>query len=209
VEDPRRKTEALHSAAKQGDVALAKRSIEEYADVNEVNREKHAVVTTHDKKEVADMKLKLMRNRILRTPLVKTLPEGMRQRFAMILLWVSETKDVSRRDKLFVEGDKDTGTGCVILDGMVEVRTEDNPEAVKCIEAPDILGEVQLFTPQGQRTATLEVVVPGTILTFAWHDLGAAARQFYSDEEMATLKRVITESAWRREENLFEKVMNR
>jgi len=205
----KRKTKSLHDAAKQVDFAVQKRNIEGGTDGDQVNRANYVVAETHDKKEVADMKLKLMRNRILRTPLVKTLPEGMRQRFAMILLWVSETKDVSRRDKLFVEGDKDTGTGCVILDGMVEVRTEDNPEAVKCIEAPDILGEVQLFTPQGQRTATLEVVVPGTILTFAWHDLGAAARQFYSDEEMATLKRVITESAWRREENLFEKVMNR
>ena len=155
------------------------------------------------------MELKLMREKILETALVKALPEGMRQRFAMILLWVSESKGVSRRDKLFVQGDKDAGTGCVILEGMVQVRTEDNPDAVKHIEAPDVLGEVQLFTPQGKRTANVEVVVGGTILTFAWHDLGVAARQFYSHEEMATLKRVITESAWRREENLFEKVMNR
>lgn len=156
-----------------------------------------------------DMQLKLMREKILETPLVKALPEGMRQRFAMILLWVSESKDVSRRDKLFVQGAQDTGTGCVILEGMVQVRTEDNPDAVKHIEAPDVLGEVQLFTPQGQRTATVEVVVGGTILTFAWKDLGVAARQFYNDEEMATLKRIIAESAWRREENLFDKVMNR
>jgi CRP-like cAMP-binding protein len=153
------------------------------------------------------MELKLMREKILETPLVKTLPEGMRQRFAMILLWVSETKDVSRRDKLLVQGDKDAGTGCVILEGMVQVRTEDN--AVKHIEAPDILGEVQLFTPQGQRTATVEVVVGGTVLMFAWHDFGVTARQFYNDEEIATLKRLITQSAWRREENLFDKVMNR
>ena len=155
------------------------------------------------------MELKLMREKILETALVKALPEGMRQRFAMILLWVSETKGVSRRDKLLVQGDKDAGTGCVILEGMVQVRTEDNPDVVKHIEAPDILGEVQLFTPQGKRTATVEVVVGGAILTFAWHDLGVAARQFYSDEEMASLKRIITDSAWRREENLFDKVMNR
>lgn len=155
------------------------------------------------------MHLKLMRERILATSLLKALPETMRQRFAMILLWVSETRDVSRKDKLFVQGDLDAGTGCVVLEGMVQVRTEENPDAVKHIDAPDILGEVQLFTPQGQRSATVEVVVGGTIMTFVWHDLGVAARQFFDEEEMASLKRVITESAWRREENLFGRAVER
>ena len=188
---------------------MATRGIEEYAEANEVDRKRHAVGETHDNKETTDMQLRLMRERILEAPLAKALPEGLRQRFAMILLWVSESKDVSRRDKLFVQGDSDAGTGCVILEGMVQVRTEDDPDAVKHIEAPDVLGEVQLFTPQGQRTATVEVVVGGTILTFEWKDLGAAARQFFSEEEMATLKRMIAKSAWRREENLFDKTMSR
>ncbi len=149
------------------------------------------------------MHLKMIRERVLDTPLVKALPESMQQRFVMILLWVSETRDTSRCEKLFVQGDHDTGTGCVILEGMVQVRTEEKPDVVKHVEAPDVLGEVQLFTPQGQRSATVEVVVGGTVLSFVWRELGAAAQQLYTEEEMATLKRIIAQSAWRREENLF------
>ncbi len=151
------------------------------------------------------MELKLMRERILETPLVTSLPEGMRSRFGMILLWVSESRSVSRRDLLFHQGSMDGGTGCVVLEGMVQVRTGEDPEAVKHIEAPDVLGELQLFTPQGKRTATVEVVVGGSVLTFAWQDLGTVARQLFTDAELVTLKRIIVESAWRREENLFEK----
>lgn len=150
------------------------------------------------------MELSEIRDRILKTPLVSNLPEGMRTRFAMMLLWIAETKEVSRKDILFKLGDKDTGTGCLILEGMVRIITEDTDK--KTIEAPEILGEVQLFTPEGTRTATVEAIVGGKILTFQWGDFGAIAKEFYTEEEMAALKKTITESAWRREDDLFEKL---
>lgn len=150
------------------------------------------------------MELAMMRERILQTPLVQKLPEDMRQRFVMLLLWASDTKDVSRREHIFEQGQKDTDEGCLILEGMVRIITETGDK--KTIEAPDILGEVQLFTPHGERTATVEVVVGGKILLFHWRELGKTAKEYYDEDEMATLKRIITESAWTREKDLKERL---
>lgn len=149
------------------------------------------------------MELSLVRERILDAPLVKSLPEAMRSRFAMSMFWVSESEDVSREQKLFNLGDIDTDRGCIVLEGMVRIITEDNTK--KTIAAPDIFGEVQLFTPQGERTATVEVVVGGEIMTFSWKDFASVAGALYTDEEMDILKRHIADSAWKREDNLKEK----
>jgi CRP-like cAMP-binding protein len=150
------------------------------------------------------MDLAAIRERIMSTPLVGRLPDGMRQRFVMILLWLSDTREVTREETLFKQGDAAGDEGCLILEGMVRIKTESAGN--KTIEAPDILGEVQLFTPNKQRTATVEVVVGGNVLTFSWHELANAAKEHFSDAEFADLKRVITESAWTREDNLQQKV---
>lgn len=150
------------------------------------------------------MNLADMRTRILTTPLAKKLPDDMQKRFAMILLWVSDTAEVSREDRLFEQGAKDTDTGMLILEGMVRIITDGATK--KTIEAPDILGEVQLFTPEGTRTATVDVVVGGVILTFRWKELGDLAREFFTDDEMETLRSLIMESAWTREKNLNERL---
>jgi len=154
------------------------------------------------------MDLAMIRERILATPLVGRLPEGMRQRFVMILLWLSDTREVSREEKLFEQGASDTDNGCLILEGMVRIKTESSANANKTIDAPDILGEVQLFTPNRTRTATVEVVVGGNVLTFSWHALAKVAKEQFTDDEFGELKRVITESAWTREENLQQKIKN-
>ncbi len=150
------------------------------------------------------MELGDIRQRIKDTPLVKKLPEDMQQRFVMMILAIAETKEVSREEKIFEQGAKDTDQGCLILEGMVRIITEDSDN--KTIEAPEILGEVQLFTPQGARTATVEVVVGGKILLFKWRDLSELSKTLYNNDEMATLKKIIQESAWTREKNLFEKL---
>lgn len=149
------------------------------------------------------MELEKIREQILKTRLVRNLPENMRQRFAMLILGLAETREVFREEQIFKQGDRDADTGCIILEGMVRIITEDSDK--KTIEAPDILGEVQLFTPDRVRTATVEVVVGGNILTFKWKDLGRATQEVFNKEEMAALKRVITESAWTREKSVFEK----
>ena len=150
------------------------------------------------------MELGEIRQRIQDTPLVQKLPEDMQKRFVMMMLAIAETKEVSREEKIFEQGAKDTDQGCLILEGMVRIITEESDK--KTIEAPEILGEVQLFTPQGARTATVEVVVGGKILLFKWRDLSKLSKTFYNTDEMTALKKIIHESAWTREKNLFEKI---
>jgi len=149
------------------------------------------------------MELEQMRERILSTPLVQKLPEGMRLRFAMILLGFAETREVAREEQIFKQGDRDAGTGCIIIEGMVRIITEEDNS--KTIEAPDILGEVQIFTPDRVRTATVEVVVGGKILVFSWKEVGAASQEIFSADEMKAFRKVIAESAWTREKSVFEK----
>ncbi len=110
------------------------------------------------------MDLATIRDRILETPLFQRLPAAMHQRLAQTLLWISQTEEVSREQKLFEQGQRNEDEGVIILEGMVRVITEQDQN--KTIEAPDVLGEVQLFTPERTRTATVEVIVGGTILTF-------------------------------------------
>lgn len=151
------------------------------------------------------MELGDIRSTILQTPLVKSLPEAMQPRFVMMLLWVSETKVTSRGDTLFLKGERETHHGCLILQGMVEIKKGEEKVGT-FVEAPDILGEMQLFTPDGQRTATVEVAVGGQMLVFEWTQLGKAARESYNAEEMATLKNAIMKFAWKRDTSLFEKM---
>ena len=150
------------------------------------------------------MELSMLRERILDTPLVRSLHPQMRKKMVMLLLSIAETEEVTREQKLFVQGDVDVDKGCLILEGMVRVATEGTMRNM--ISAPDILGEVQLFTPKGERTATVEVVVGGEILTFGWHEFGSEAQKLMSKDEMSELKRMIKDSAWTRDEKLLDKI---
>ena len=98
------------------------------------------------------MELEQIREQILATELVKSLPDEMRQRFCMLLLWLSETREVSREERLFTLGEQNTDTGCLILEGMVRIITEedDKKEAscprdrVKMEAYRRIMGELRL-----------------------------------------------------------------
>lgn len=150
------------------------------------------------------MDLVTIRERMLATPLFKRLPETMHQRLAQALLWIAQTEDVSREQRLFELGQKNDDEGVIVLEGMVRIITEQDRN--KTIEAPDVLGEIQLFTPERTRTATVEVVVGGTILRFQWRDLARELKAVLSGEEMETLRKAIVDSAWQREQFLAERL---
>ena len=144
-----------------------------------------------------------IRNRITQTLLVKLLPQPMQDRFIELLLSVSEQGQVTSGETLFKRGDTNTDQACLILEGMLKVTRGDGE--IRYIEAPDILGEVQLFKPQAERTATVDVVIGGPTLTFKWHDLGGAAKKQFSDDEMAALRETIMHSASIRERNILQR----
>lgn len=147
------------------------------------------------------MELQEIREEILRVPVFESLPDVMHARLLTGLLSTARTRAVTRGDFLFLQGERETDTGCLLLRGAVEVRREGvNPVYV---EAPDILGEMHLFTPQGQRTATVEVTVGGVVLEFQWREFGVVSRNLFNKEELALLKKSIVDCAWRREPELF------
>lgn len=144
-----------------------------------------------------------IRSKVRQTILLKLLPVPMQDRFIEILLAVSEQGQVSSGETLFKCGEMNADQGCLILEGMLKVTRGDGD--LRYIEAPDILGEVQLFKPQAERTATVDVVLGGPVLTFQWHALGAAAKKVFSDDEMAALRETIVHSASSRERDILER----
>lgn len=147
------------------------------------------------------MELQEIRKEILRVPVFKALPDAMHSRLLTGLLSTARTRPVTRGDFLFLQGERETDTGCLLLQGTVEVRREG--ETPVFVQAPDILGEMHLFTPQGQRTATVEVTVGGVVLEFEWREFGVISRNLFDKQELALLKKSIVDCAWRREPDLF------
>ncbi len=149
------------------------------------------------------MLLQDTRKEILATKLLKNLPETMQSRFVMALLGVSEMREVSREEHLILKGDEETDVGFLILQGSVEIKRDE--AGGPFVNAPDVVGEMHLFTPKGRRTATVVVSIGGWVLEFEWKRLGAAARELYSDEELKLLKQSMVEYAWKRDPGLFDK----
>ena len=102
---------------------------------------------------------------VLKAPLVSFLPASMCDRFISALLDVAQEDETRSGDVLFTLGERNTDEGVFILEGAVKI-TRANGD-VRYIEAPDILGELQLFTPGGERTATVETVYGGAVLRFS------------------------------------------
>lgn len=144
-----------------------------------------------------------LQSKVRQTLLVKLLPEPMQERFIEILSSVSEEKQAETGATLFKIGDTSSDQGCLIIEGMLKVTRGDGE--VRYIEAPDIAGEVQLFKPQGERTATVDVVIGGPMLTFAWQAMAAAAKEAFSDEEMAALRKSILHIASSREPAILQR----
>jgi hypothetical protein len=141
-------------------------------------------------------------NKVHDSPLVKLLPDDMRGPFVGQLLERSGHETFASGATIYRRGDADTDLGCILLEGMVRVTLADGTQ--RYLEAPDILGEVQLFTPNAARTATVECVMGGPVLTFGWHDLGSYVRSTFTPEQLDTLRDCIRHSAKMREQNMLD-----
>ncbi len=144
---------------------------------------------------------------LLATPLIARLPESMRGRLADQVIEVAQADEARAGEVLFRIGDKNTDEGVFFLEGAVKVTRASGEELF--FEAPDVLGEVQLFSPGAERTATVEMVYGGTLLRFSWKELGAAAKAVFTAEELAALREAIKDTAAARERNLLTSLKNR
>lgn len=138
---------------------------------------------------------------LLATPLIARLPESMRRRLADQVIEVAQSDEARAGEVLFRIGDKNTDEGVFFLEGAVKVTRASGE--VLFFEAPDVLGEVQLFSPGAERTATVEMAYSGTLLRFSWKELGAAAKTAFTAEELAQLREAIRDTAAAREKNLL------
>lgn len=135
-------------------------------------------------------------------PLVAFLPKEMRDPFLDAVSDIAHADETQSGETLFKLGDRNTDEGLFILEGAVKV-TRANGD-VRYLLAPDVLGEVQLFAPGAERTATVEVVYGGAVMRFSWRELGAKAKSIYNAAELTELRRAIRESADAREKNLLK-----
>jgi len=126
----------------------------------------------------------------------------MRDRFVETVLDVSHADESRSGEVLFAIGERNTDEGIFVLEGAVKV-TRANGE-VRYLEAPDVLGEIQLFSPGGERTATVETVYGGTVLRFSWRQLGAESKSAFNATELAELRRAIHDTADAREKHLLK-----
>ena len=140
--------------------------------------------------------------KIKETLLVKALPLPMQERFVELLIEISEQDVLHSGDVLFTIGETNTDQGCLFTEGALKVTRADGE--IRYMESPDILGEVQLFKPQAERTATVEVVKGGPVLLFKWRDLGARSQEVYNKDELAELRNTIMHSANMRERDILE-----
>lgn len=141
------------------------------------------------------------------TPLTARLPEPMRGRFVELVIEVAQADDATAGEVLFRIGDRNTDEGLFFLEGAMKVTRASGQ--VLFFEAPDVLGEVQLFSPGAERTATVEAVYGGTLLRFSWKELGAAAKAAFNEVELAALREAIRDVANAREKNLLTSLANR
>ncbi len=151
--------------------------------------------------ESAD-ELTALRTRILAVPFLRALPPALRDRFAMIILWISIVRSIKEGDELYAEGGHDDTGGCMLLDGRAEViRTGLETEIVP---APSLFGEIQQFTEDRRRTATVRLLESGRALTSSWEDLAEIARDVFTKEEHNVVSILLKQMAWGRCAELFD-----
>lgn len=126
----------------------------------------------------------------------------MRNRACMIFLWIGQSASFSAGNAIFIQGDEDENSGCVLVRGEVDVicGQEDSIPVI----APDVLGEMQQFEPTGQRTATVQAVSDVETLLFSWHDFVAYAGMLFTTDEQIILKDAVRKVASRRKATLSQ-----
>jgi len=149
------------------------------------------------------MQLSDLRARILELPELNRLPGEMRERMAMAFLWSGHIRHLTKAEILFQEGKHDENTGCLLVEGNLEVRKHDG--SVHVVEAPELLGEVLQFTKNRRRTATVEAAGAASVLFFRWSELGACAVQVFDRGERLIIKKLIKDLAKERTAEYFAK----
>ncbi len=136
------------------------------------------------------------REQVLQMPLLSAMGDGSRGQAADILLAISEELELAHGDLLMHEGALGGMAGYILLEGAVVVAREGASPIT--LDAPALVGEMQQFNPQAQRTATVTAKGPGMALKFIWQQLYTQAREQLAEAEQALLIDGIERCVWER-----------
>jgi len=126
-------------------------------------------------------------------PMFQDLPEQTRELVCRILLKIAERSALAKGDVLYEKGTEDTGTGAALVEGAVEVRTDDGEPLT--VNAPDLLGEMQLFDEYGERTATVTAAEDSVVLEFFWEEFVGVALSLLTREQQIEVKDMLSRHA--------------
>jgi len=140
------------------------------------------------------MNLQEVRSRVELLSLFKAAPPALKRRIEMILLAISDYREMGTGTTIYREGQPGDGTGCILLDGTVQVQKREG-ETIE-VRAPQLLGEMQRINPSDVRTATVITLTPARALLFTWQSFFGEAHSLLNDSERAKLEEILGEIAW-------------
>ena len=134
------------------------------------------------------------RQAILQLSFVAAFNGDVREVLATVFIEISEQGRLTKNSTVFTEGDKDSNTGVIILDGEVTVKKTGSPD-FGC-PGPELLGEAQQFNPNAKRTATIEAATDTNALRFKWSDFEVAVKRYLSEADCQTVRQGLENYAW-------------
>ncbi len=135
------------------------------------------------------MDLRQVRSGVCAVPAFACLPPDMIERVGMAMLWAGNVRALGDGEFLYTEGDDHNHTGCVLLQGAVDV-VRGQAEPIRRT-APDLFGEMHQLVDTAQCTATVQATQNATVLEFPWHDFIRAASTVLSQAEQLELKNAL------------------
>jgi len=137
---------------------------------------------------------------VARIPMFQELREETRARVCSLLLSMVKPSVFVAGDILYMKGAEDPGTGALLVEGALAVGTGDGEELI--VDAPELLGEMQMFDEYGQRTATVTATQASVVLEFVWNDFIALAISGLTQQQQLEVKAMLTAHAGARQGEL-------
>lgn len=91
------------------------------------------------------------------------------------MLFLASARELGEGELLFQKGDKQTDEFALIVEGALDVLSENGSAAVFTREAGDLMGEIGKVNPHGERTRTVRASNATSILVWKFTEIENAA----------------------------------
>lgn len=140
------------------------------------------------------MQFEELQNELTNIAFFSNLSSELQNHVAQIFHSISEEKRIPEGMVLFKAGAEGTDVGYILIDGEITIGKEGYPEFQGF--APDLIGEMELFNPAKQRTATVKSGTELRVLQFRWSSFTSALSKRVSDSDRRAVKDAIESHAW-------------